>query len=104
MLYEVITADRDLYQALVAERSLLLLDKDAPDFENLARYHKENMEQSEERWKKFVALPGTEQEKSIISDYRKLHEKWTVLSGKVVEGVITSYSIHYTKLYEKRTS
>ncbi|MBK1717554.1 methyl-accepting chemotaxis protein [Thiocystis violacea] len=46
----LLQADRDLYQALVAERTLMFVDVRSPDFADMAGQHGENLRQARERF------------------------------------------------------
>ncbi|MBN1847249.1 MAG: MCP four helix bundle domain-containing protein [Deltaproteobacteria bacterium] len=82
----LIEADRDLQQLLVSERSMIFANTSSEVFNNLVKDYEENLEQSEERWGKYKALPITLEEKSILQKYEKIREEWKVISRKVVDG------------------
>jgi len=52
----LIEADRDLQQMLVAERSLLLVDKSSDEYQNLLNDYIENSDQAKTRFNKYAAL------------------------------------------------
>lgn len=56
----LIEADRDLQQLLVAERSLALVAANSQEYGNFVNDYKENFQQSQERWDKYVALADGE--------------------------------------------
>lgn len=81
----ILEADRDLHQLLAAERSMLFTEPNSPAFQELVSTYKENLQQSEERWEKFKALPATEQEKAIIPQYEEAREAWKTVSSQILE-------------------
>jgi methyl-accepting chemotaxis protein len=52
----LLQADRDLYQALVAERSMIFVDVESDNFKALTKMHEENISQARERIGKFAKL------------------------------------------------
>ncbi|KAB2889143.1 MAG: methyl-accepting chemotaxis protein [Desulfobulbaceae bacterium] len=82
----LIEADRDLQQLLVAERSLALVAGNQEQYGNFINDYKENLQQSKERWDKYVALADGEKEKAIIATHDKDREGWTAASQKVLDG------------------
>ncbi len=83
----LVEADRDLQQLLVAERSMIFASTESEEFKQFIKDYEENLQQSEERWQKYKALPGLSgQEKEIITKYDKAREEWKVLSRQVVSG------------------
>jgi len=52
----LLEADRDLYQALVAERSMIFVDVDSDNFKALTKQHAENIDQARERMGKFATI------------------------------------------------
>jgi methyl-accepting chemotaxis protein len=82
----VIEADRDLHQLLVAERSMIFIDVQSDMFKELVKQYEENLQQSEDRWKKYTALASTHEEKILISEYEEAREVWKEVSRRVVDG------------------
>jgi len=78
--------DRDLQQLLVAERSMVFADTRSDLFKQLVQDYDENLQQSQERWSKFKALPKTPEELTIISEYDKARAEWQGISQQVVDG------------------
>lgn len=67
----ILNADRDMYQALVAQRSLLLTDSHSPEFQKLIKSHKENIDQTKERVDKAKRI--LEADKQNLNQFK--HEK-----------------------------
>ena len=78
-------ADRDLFQLIEAERSLLLLD---PSDERAKKYqaaYKENLQQSADRVGKAAALAVTPEEKAIYAQHDTARAAWVGVSARVLE-------------------
>ena len=82
----LVQADRDLQQALVAERSMLFADVKSEAFAALLAAHKENLAQVEERFNKYKELAATDRERELIAPYEKARAEWLELTQKVVAG------------------
>ncbi len=80
----LIQVDRDLQQLLVAERSLLSLDKSSKDYQQMVDFYHENMQQSEQRWQKYVAFKHTDAERKFINNYNTKHKQWKQASARVM--------------------
>jgi len=76
----LLNADRDLYQALLAERALL----QEPDNAEEQASHTENMQQAQERIHQYLALlPGAETE-PLVAQFDQQFERWRTNSLRVV--------------------
>ena len=83
----LVEADRDLQQLLVAERSMVFAAVDSEVFKKLVKDYEENLEQSDQRWQKYKALPHlSAKEAEIFPKYDKAREEWRAISRKVVDG------------------
>lgn len=79
--------DRDLQQALVAERSMIFANTKSEIFQGLLKDYEDNNRQVNERWAKYKGLKGfSEKELAIIEEFDKAHEVWKPVSIRVVEG------------------
>ena len=76
MLYEVITADRDLQQLLVAERSMIFTDADSSMFQQFVDDYETNMKQADTRFAKYKALATLDEEMALIPGYEKARAEW----------------------------
>ena len=79
----LLQADRDLYQALVAERSMIFSKPGSDEFIGLADSHKENIQQARERAENFHTLLQDETLDSMFSDYEKYRNQWEQLTTKI---------------------
>ena len=86
----VLNADRDLYQAQVAERSLFILTPGTNAFADQVKEHAENMQQARERLEQFAASVATPSSKALMDEYRPLRERWEQSSGKLIEALATA--------------
>lgn len=87
----LLQADRDLYQALVAERSMIFVDVESDTFKTLARQHAENITQARDRVNKFSKIVGEagllEQEDigNQLRIFETKNETWRKLTREVYE-------------------
>ena len=80
----LLNADRDLYQAFVAERSLL--DEGAgPHAEALTASHSENIQQAYERVHKFADMQPGREAMHLVAEFDKGFEQWKATSQKVLQ-------------------
>jgi methyl-accepting chemotaxis protein len=82
----LLQADRDLQQLLVAERSMIFANPKSDIFKKLINEYETNFKQSDERWKKYKALPAKPEEEAVMSVYDKTRKQWAPVSRKVVDG------------------
>jgi len=78
-------ADRDLYQLIESERTLLLVDPAGPRVADLVKAYDENYAQSVERMGKYYDLAMTEPEKKLYTEYIQARDAWTTVSREVLE-------------------
>lgn len=72
----VLQADRDLYQALVAERSMLFLDEESDDFRAVLKVHEENVKQAFNRVNKSGEYTSNDDFVKLISDFNMHFDTW----------------------------
>ena len=82
----LLEADRDLQQLLVAERSMIFANAKSEVFKEMVNAYEANLKQSADRWEKYKALAETEKEKALIQNYDAARVKWQAVSRKVVDG------------------
>ena len=75
-------ADRDLYQLLEAERTMLLVAPDSPRAADLAKAYDENYGQSVDRMAKYASLAQTAEEKKLYDEYLAALKEWTASSNE----------------------
>ncbi|MDK2897451.1 MAG: methyl-accepting chemotaxis protein [Candidatus Atribacteria bacterium] len=82
----ILEIDRDLYQLLVAERSMIFSDVGSENFDQLLEEYQTNLQQSKDRWEEYKTLASSPQELEIIPQYEKARSEWEALSKQVVDG------------------
>jgi methyl-accepting chemotaxis protein len=80
----LLNADRDLYQAFVAERSLLDEDSGAHAAE-LRAAHAENLQQAYDRVHKFAAMQPGSEALALVAEFDRGFERWKATSLRVLE-------------------
>ncbi len=79
--------DRDLQQALVAERSMIFANAKSDTFKALLNDYEENSQQALEKWEKYKQLKGSsQQENEEIEAFEKALSVWQPISKQVVDG------------------
>ena len=80
----LLNADRDLYQAFVAERSVL--DAAAGDYvSNLKAAHAENLQQAYERVHKYAAMQPGDEALQLVAQFDRGFERWKNTSQQVLQ-------------------
>ncbi|MFH1198032.1 MAG: methyl-accepting chemotaxis protein [bacterium] len=85
--------DRDMQQALVAQRTLIFTDAGTDKFTELKKENDENIQQSIERWEKFKIAVGDKVNPEQLKKYETLREAWINIS----KSIITSCEADTTK-------
>ena len=86
----LLEADRDLQQLLVSERTLLEAEPGSEQFNALLADYEENMQQSHERWLKYIELAESSEEHDQFPLYDSSREAWLGLTTQVVEGAAST--------------
>ncbi len=82
----LLNADRDLYQAFVAERSLL--DGNAGAYEQaLKASHAENLKQAYDRVQKYAAMQPGAEALALVEQFNSGFQQWSAVSLRVIEQV-----------------
>ena len=80
----LLNADRDLYQALVAERGML--DEAAGEYvAGLRSAHAENIQQAADRVHKYAAMQPSSEAAKLVADFDKGWAQWKATSNRVLE-------------------
>lgn len=69
-------ADRDMQQALVAERSLMFVPQQSDAAEKMRKSHQENLQQIEDRWQKYRAIPAYPEERQFWTEFENALAEW----------------------------
>lgn len=82
----LLNADRDLYQAFVAERSLL--DSDAGDHvQPLKASHAENLKQAYDRVQQYAAMQPSSEALALVDQFNRGFQQWSEVSQRVIEQI-----------------
>lgn len=80
----LLNADRDLYQAFIAERSLL--DESAIGYaDELRNSHAENLQQAYERVHKYAGMQTSDEAAALVARFDEGFLRWKATSGRVME-------------------
>lgn len=77
--------DRDLHQALIAERTMIFTDPSEPRFQDLLKEHAENLAQAAERWEKFKQIGHLPEGNEPVLAFDRLFAPWVATSRRVVD-------------------
>lgn len=78
----LVQADRDFQQSLVAERTLLIDGVDQKIYEGQLKDYTKNRKQVRERFDKFTKLSDSKEEKAFIESFNKKFKEWEDFSDK----------------------
>ncbi len=81
----VLQADRDLYQAQVAERSLIFVDVDSEQYRALLAQHQENIEQAKRRVDSFGQLTHSAEAKAMVAEFDARFAEWLTTTEEVAK-------------------
>ncbi|QEY64020.1 methyl-accepting chemotaxis protein [Metapseudomonas lalkuanensis] len=80
----LLNADRDLYQAFIAERSLL--DEAAGEHvQALKADHAENLQQAYDRVHKYAAMDASAEAQQLVAQFDRGYARWKATSQRVVD-------------------
>jgi len=80
----LLNADRDLYQAFIAERSLLGDDADA-HAQALRKSHAENLQQAQDRVQQYVQMQPGAEALALVDEFNRGLEQWWQVSQRVID-------------------
>ncbi|MCL6415251.1 methyl-accepting chemotaxis protein [Aestuariirhabdus sp. Z084] len=79
----LLEADRDMYQAQVAERSMSFTDVFSDEFKVLVVQHKENIQQASDRVEKYAALETDPKALATVATFRENFARWKATTEEV---------------------
>lgn len=79
----LLNADRDMYQAQVAERSFIFLKVGSEDYLAQIKQHAENIDQVRERVNKFGELTTSKEHKLRVDEFHDAFKKWEAISKRI---------------------
>lgn len=80
----LLEADRDLQQALVAERTMIFLAVASDDYQVALATHRENIEQAEGRMRKYFELVLDDAARARADDFFGRFETWRATTAEIV--------------------
>lgn len=80
----LLNADRDLYQAFIAERSLLG-DDVADHAQTLRKSHAENLQQAHERVQQYAQMKPSAEALALVDQFNRGFEQWRQVSQRVIQ-------------------
>ena len=81
---EIVAMDRDMQEVLVAERSLMFLRQASEDAVAVRKAHAEKLQEARARWKRYQAIPATEEETKLWPEFEKRFTEWGKGSKEIV--------------------
>lgn len=88
--------DRDLQQALVAERTMIFSDVSSLQFQDLKKDFDENIGQAKERWTKFKDLGHEGITEEMITKFDTELDAWLQVSAAIYNAIITDTTSTHT--------
>jgi methyl-accepting chemotaxis protein len=79
----LLQADRDLYQALSAERSFIFVDTNSDQYRSLVEMHDENITQARQRVVKFFQTTRSQTAQARQQGFMALFEKWAATTQEI---------------------
>lgn len=83
----VLQVDRDLQQALVAEKSLFTVEANSPQFNNFINDYNENVRQVETRWSELKTLLINQDEISFAVKFDEIFDDWENISNNIISKI-----------------
>ena len=77
-------ANRDMQQALVAERSLMFVRQASEDAAKLRKTHEENLQQVKGRWQKYQVIPANAEEHQLWPKFENALIEWEQTSKEIL--------------------
>ena len=76
--------DRDMQQAVVAQRTMIFSNVGTQTFDNLKKDNEENIKQAVDRWEQYKMLGHDGVSDELITNYEKAREEWIKYSNRIV--------------------
>ncbi|MBX2974597.1 MAG: methyl-accepting chemotaxis protein [Ignavibacteriaceae bacterium] len=80
----LLQVDRDMNQAVLAQRTLMFTDLADPKFEEYVKENENNIKQAVERWDKYKAIEGIKIDPTMIKTYEEKRTQWIQISNQIV--------------------
>jgi methyl-accepting chemotaxis protein len=82
---QLLQTDRDMHQAVVAERSLIFMKIDTPGAREQATLHAEALRRAMERWSRYTTMPDSGSEQGRWSAFEAAFRDWAEASREVLK-------------------
>ena len=79
----LVQADRDLYQALAAERSIIFVKVGSDEYKALAKQHDENIGQAYDRVKKYAELAESDEAQALLAEFWPKFKTWKASTEEI---------------------
>jgi len=97
----LLNADRDLQQALVAERSMLVLDRGSEAFEQQRESHAENIQQAHDRVLRYAGLVHTDVSDQLVEQYLALEADWQASTNALIDALSSTSLLARSRLIDR---
>ena len=81
----ILQIDRDMQQALVAQRTMIFSNVGSESFTKLLKENDENIQQLDERWQQFKEISHVDIGSEIIEKFEHAKTKWIEISQRIVK-------------------
>jgi methyl-accepting chemotaxis protein len=81
---ELLQSDRDMQQALVAERSLMFMRGGSADAARQVKGHAANLREAAARWRRYTAIPAADGELALRGEFQQAWVEWERASRDVI--------------------
>jgi len=79
----LLQADRDMYQAQVAERSFIFLNTASEDYKVQQKQHRDNIKQAKDRIKQFAAVTKSKQAILEVEKFELIYAQWEATTRQI---------------------
>ncbi len=76
--------DRDMQQALVAQRTMIFTGVNTARFKELKNEYTENVQQTDERWQEFKNISSEKVDRSLFSQFEQEKAEWLQYSERII--------------------
>jgi methyl-accepting chemotaxis protein len=81
---QLLQADRDMVQVLVAERSLMFMSMATPGAQEQVMAHTAALTRLAEHWEQYTSIPASEAERTLWPDFESARRTWAEASREVL--------------------
>ncbi|HPF69360.1 MAG TPA: methyl-accepting chemotaxis protein [Candidatus Krumholzibacteria bacterium] len=84
----LLETERDIQQAVVAERSMIFANASAPEFKALVEAYETKHAEALTHWNSYKELAATDAEREIVAQFESAWVEWSEVSRRIVDGRI----------------